>query len=75
MNRPWGVLILLIYTHMETFINYLKDTFAEMKHVSWPTQQQVIVYTALVVGVSAIVAIVVSMLDFGFSHGLDWFVK
>jgi preprotein translocase SecE subunit len=60
---------------MDTFIQYLKDTFAEMKHVSWPTQHQAIVYTALVIGVSALVAVFVSVLDFSFSHGLDWFLK
>ncbi len=60
---------------MSRFINYLKDTFAEMKHVSWPTQTQSIVYTVLVVIVSILVAIFVGAFDFVFSRGLDWFIQ
>ena len=60
---------------MSRFINYLKDTQAELKHVSWPTQKQSIIYTALVVGISVVVAILVGLFDFVFSRGLDWFIK
>jgi len=41
---------------MEGFLQYLKDTRGELRHVAWPTQTQTIVYTILVallsVGVS-----------------------
>jgi preprotein translocase SecE subunit len=66
---------LLTKSNMNHFINYLKDTFAELSHVSWPTQRQSIVYTVLVVIVSALVALYVGLFDFVFSKGLDWFVK
>lgn len=59
---------------MTRFVNYLKDTLAELKHISWPTQTQATVYTALVVGVSILVAIMIALLDAGFSRGLDWFI-
>jgi len=60
---------------MSRFINYLKDTQSELKHVSWPTQKQSIIYTALVIGVSALVGLFVGVFDFVFSRGLDWFIK
>jgi preprotein translocase subunit SecE len=60
---------------MENFINYLKDTRAELKHVSWPTQHQAFIYTALVIGISIIVAAVIGLFDYLFTTGLDWFVK
>ncbi len=60
---------------MEQFINYIKDTIAELKHVSWPTNRQSIVYTVLVIVISIIVAIYIGTFDFLFSKGLDWFVK
>lgn len=60
---------------MNSFINYLKDTIAEMKHVSWPTNKQSAVYTVLVVVVSIIVALYIGLFDFVFQRGLDWFVK
>ncbi|MCF7816108.1 MAG: preprotein translocase subunit SecE [Candidatus Pacebacteria bacterium] len=60
---------------MSQFINYLKDTVSELKHVSWPTNKQTVVYTALVIGISIAVSVFVGLFDFGFSKGLDWFVK
>ena len=58
-----------------SLITYLKDTRAEMKHVSWPTQRQAMVFTALVVAFSVIVALVLGFADFVFSRGLDWFIS
>ena len=60
---------------MSQFINYLKDTKNELKHISWPTQKQSIVYTALVVGISIVISLFVGLFDFVFSRGLDWFIK
>jgi preprotein translocase subunit SecE len=47
--------------------NYFKEVRGEMKHVSWPTRQMVVVYTAVVIGVSLCVAIYLGLLDFIFS--------
>lgn len=60
---------------MDSFINYLKDTVSEMKHVSWPTQKQAMISTALVVVISILVAILVGLFDAGFSRGLNWFLS
>lgn len=54
--------------------NYIRDTAAEMKHVSWPTQKQTITYTVLVIGVSAIVALFLGAFDYVFSQGLDFII-
>lgn len=43
--------------------------------MSWPTNKQTVVYTALVIGISIAVSVFVGLFDFGFSKGLDWFVK
>ncbi len=60
---------------MSRFINYLRDTQDELKHVSWPTRSQAVVYTALVIGISVFAALFMSAFDFVFSRGLDWFIK
>ncbi len=60
---------------MTQFINYLKDTFAELKHVSWPTNKQTVVYTVLVIVISIIVSLYIGAFDFVFSRALDWFLK
>jgi preprotein translocase SecE subunit len=55
--------------------DYIQDTRGELKHVSWPTQRQAIIYTALVVAISIIVAAFVGAFDFVFTRGIDWFIK
>lgn len=60
---------------MSSFIDYLKDTKEEIGHVSWPTQKQATVYTALVIGISVVVAIFLAAFDFIFSYALNWFIK
>lgn len=59
---------------MQNFINYLKDTVAELKRVSWPTNKQALIYTALVVVVSLIVALYIGLFDYLFSNVLNWFI-
>lgn len=56
---------------MKRLINYIKDTRAEMRHVSWPTQRQAIIFTALVIGISILVSILLSVFDFVFTHVLE----
>lgn len=60
---------------MSRFTNYLKDTKVEMRHVSWPTQHQAIVFTLLVIAFSVVVAFVLGFADFLFSRGLDWIIN
>lgn len=46
---------------------YFKEVRSEMKHVSWPTRRMVIVYTAVVIGISLGVAIYLGLLDYLFA--------
>ncbi len=47
--------------------SYFKEVRAEMKHVSWPSRRMVIVYTAVVIGISLGVAIYLGLLDYLFA--------
>lgn len=47
--------------------NYFREVRAEMKHVSWPTRTQAIMYTIVVVAVSLATAIYLGLLDFVFT--------
>ncbi len=60
---------------MERFSRYIRATIAEMKHVKWPTQRQAVMYTALVIGISAVVMVFVSLADFVFTSGIDFIVN
>jgi len=55
-------------------INYIKDTRGELKHVSWPTRRQAIVFTALVIIISLFTAMLLGFFDFIFSYLLENFV-
>lgn len=52
------------------FINYLRDTKAELRHVTWPTRQQAFGYTMIVLAVSVGTGLFLGLLDFLFKEGL-----
>ena len=53
-----------------SFLQYLKDTRGELRHVAWPTRLQTIVYTILVIALSLLVAAYLGLFDFLFTNGL-----
>jgi len=53
-----------------SIIKYLKDTKAEMAHVTWPTRKQTIAYTVAVIIISVLVAYFLGAFDFIFSQGI-----
>jgi len=55
---------------MDKLIQYFKDSYAEMKKVTWPTKKQTINYSVLVIALSVGMAVFFSSLDFVFNAGL-----
>jgi len=53
---------------------YIKETQAELKHVSWPSKKQAMAYTILVIGISVFVAFYLGVFDYLFSQGLQTFL-
>jgi preprotein translocase subunit SecE len=47
--------------------NYIKETRNEMGHVNWPTRQQTVRFTLLVIAVAVGTAILLGVCDFVFS--------
>ncbi|HSE34589.1 MAG TPA: preprotein translocase subunit SecE [Candidatus Paceibacterota bacterium] len=47
-------------------ITYLKETKAELRHVSWPTQKQTINFTVLVIAISLVTGLVLGLMDYLF---------
>ena len=60
---------------MDKLTKYFRDTAAELKQVSWPTQRQAMLYTVLVICISALVALYVGLFDFAFSRGVDFIIN
>jgi len=59
---------------IQRVINFLKEVKVELKKVNWPTKQETINYTLIVIGVSLAVAIFLGGLDFIFTWVLNTFV-
>ncbi len=51
-------------------IQYLKETQAELKEVTFPTTSQTVIYTVAVVLISVVVAVVLGGLDLSLREGL-----
>ena len=56
---------------MSKTTEYFKEIKAELKHVVWPTRNQTIFYTLIVIALSIIVAYFLGVFDFIFSQILE----
>jgi preprotein translocase subunit SecE len=52
---------------MNKLSNYIKESVAEMKKVTWPTKKETRNYTILVIGISIGVALFLGLLDYIFT--------
>ncbi len=59
---------------MSNLGKYFRDTFAEMKQVSWPSQKQTFLYTALVIIISVLVSLFLGAFDFLFTKAVEFIV-
>lgn len=57
-----------------SFIDYIKETRMEMKHVSWPTKRQASMLTLAVIIISILTAAYLGALDEVFVNLLEIFV-
>ncbi len=59
---------------MEKIKNYIKESYAEMKKVTWPSKKETYQYTLLVIAISISVAIFLFSLDQIFDNLLRNFI-
>jgi preprotein translocase SecE subunit len=52
-------------------IQYLKETRGEINHVSWPTKNQAVFFTVLVIVISLLTGMFLGFLDFFLSELLE----
>ncbi|HEY4514582.1 MAG TPA: preprotein translocase subunit SecE [Candidatus Paceibacterota bacterium] len=55
---------------MAKIVEFVKETRTELGHVSWPSRQQTLRATALVIGISLGLAFFLAFFDWLFSLGL-----
>jgi len=58
----------------QRFINFLKEVQLEVKKVNWPTKEETLRYTLIVIGISAVVAGFLGGMDFIFSQLIEKFI-
>lgn len=56
-------------------IEYFRSARAELEKVTWPTRQETLRYSLLVIGVSVAMAGFFAALDFGLNQGIDLALK
>jgi preprotein translocase subunit SecE len=56
------------------FIDYLRDTKGELKHVNWPTRKQAIGFTVTVILISVFVGFGLGVLDYAFTGIVKRFI-
>ncbi len=54
---------------------YFRETWYELKKVSWPTRAEGLNLTLMVVVVTAFLSIVLALMDFLFQNGMSLLVK
>jgi len=59
---------------LNKIVTFLKEVRLEMKKVNWPTRQETLRYTLIVIGISVVVAIFLGALDFIFTTLLNKFI-
>jgi preprotein translocase subunit SecE len=59
---------------MSQFTEYLKETKGELKHVSWPTRNQAVLFTVIVAVFSIVVAFFLGAFDYLFTMGVKLFI-
>lgn len=56
---------------MSKITEYIKETKGELKHVIWPTRNQTLYYTIMVIVLSVVVAYFLGLFDYLFSQVLQ----
>jgi len=60
---------------LNKIISYVRESKDELKKVVWPSRQETIKYTILVIGISIATAVFLGALDFGLNIVLEEIVR
>ena len=60
---------------MTAFVNYLKATKGELRHVNWPTRKQATNFTLLVIILAIVVSLLLGFMDFIYSQLLNFILQ
>ncbi|OGE37925.1 preprotein translocase subunit SecE [Candidatus Daviesbacteria bacterium RIFCSPHIGHO2_12_FULL_37_11] len=60
---------------MNKIVSFLKEAYAELSKVVWPTREQTIRYSFLVIVVALVVGLILGGLDYGLTLLQDYILK
>ncbi len=70
LNLPFNFFSLIIMKRfIEAVKNYFQDSYQELKKVTWPTRNQSIRLTLIVLGFCMVAAVIMGALDLAFNRG------
>lgn len=55
--------------------NYIRESIAELKKVTWPTKKQTVNYTLLIIGISLVVAFFIGVVDYILTLSVEQIIK
>lgn len=56
---------------MNAILSYINESLEELRHVRWPTRQQAVRFSAVVIGFTAVAAVFFGLVDLGLSELLE----
>jgi preprotein translocase subunit SecE len=59
---------------MTNITQFLREVRVELSKVSWPTRNQTVLYSLVVVGISLFMAVFLGLMDFGYKFIIDKFL-
>jgi preprotein translocase subunit SecE len=54
---------------------FLRETRVELSKVTWPTRREVVSSTLIIIVMSAFLAVIIGVFDFGVSKLIDWILS
>jgi preprotein translocase SecE subunit len=60
---------------MASPLHYFRESLAELRRVTWPSQKTVVAHTILVVIISVVLMVILSAFDFGLGSAYSWIIR
>lgn len=60
---------------MKALIAYVQDALEELRHVRWPTRQQAVRFSMVVLGFTAVAAAIFGLVDFALAELLQFLLS
>jgi preprotein translocase subunit SecE len=60
---------------MDILTTYIREAIEELRHVRWPTRQQAVRFSAVVLAFTALAALYFGVVDFGLSELVQFLLR